>query len=462
MAAITSFLGLGSGLDLKSLLDQLDSAERLKLEPLTERKKANETKISAFGTLQGNLSALQTASDKLNDIQTFQGQKSATSGTGITVAASSEAVAGSYQVKVTQLARAQSLATSGVADVDSELGSGVLSISAGSVALDDITVDSSNNTLSGIRDAINAQGKGVMATIINDGDATAPYRLVISSRATGEASPVNVSFTGIGDAVNLLGYDSADPAAAGNVMTETVPAANAKLTVNGLNIVSQSNTVEEAIQGVTITATSVSDEQTVTISRDTAAIRKAVTDFVGAYNTLITTTTELTSYNADTKVAGALLGDSSLRNIQAQIRTALGTSVEGGAYSVLSDLGVSLQVDGKLKIDDSQLDAVLNDDINELSKVLAGSNNITKSDGIAGGLSSRLATILSSDGIVNRAIGGLKSANSALDEDYTRLEASIVSTVDRYRTQFAQLDALVADMNSTASYLTQQFNALTA
>lgn len=461
MATVTS-LGLGSGLDLSGLLDKLDSAERLKLQPITDQKTANETKISAFGTLQSALSSLQTASDKLNDVQTYQGQTSTASGTGITVAATSDSVAGNYQVKVTTLAHAQSLATDGVADTSTELGTGTLSISAGSVALDSITLDSSNNSLAGIRDAINAQGKGVMATIVNDGDAATPYRLVLSSRTTGEDSQITVSFSGAGEAVNLLNYDSADPAAASNVMTETVVASNASLVVNGLTISSQSNTIEEAIQGVTITATATGDEQTVTVAHDTEAVRTALTGFVDAYNSLVTTTTKLTSYNSTTQVAGGLLGDSSLRGIQTQIRNALNTPVQGGTYSVLSDLGITLQVDGKLSIDSDRMDTVLSGDITEISKFLAGTDNTTETDGVAGGLSGRLTSILATDGIIATSIEGLKSRATFLDEDYARLEATIVSTVDRYRTQFAKLDSLISDMNSTASYLTQQFNAMSA
>lgn len=461
MATITS-LGLGSGLDLSTLLTNLDSAERLKLQPLTQQKTANETKISAFGTLQGALSALQTASDKLNDVATFQGQTSSASGSGLTVAASSSAVAGSYQVTVTQLAKAQSLVTDGVADVSTALGSGTLSISAGDVALDDITLDSSNNTLSGIRDAINSQGKGVIATIVNDGDATAPYRLVLSSRATGETSKINVSFSGSGDAASLLNYNSADAAATTNTMTETVAAQNAKLTVNGLSITSASNTIEEAIQGVTLTATATGAEQTVSVTRDTDTISKAVSGFVDAYNSLVTATSKLTAYNSTTKVAGGLLGDASLRSVQAQIRSAMGATIEGGTYKVLSDLGVSLQVDGKLSLNSDKLNTVLSGDTSKLSQFLAGTDNISKSDGLAGGLSSRLSNMLSTDGIISTSIAGLKSRNATLDEDYTRLETTINSTVERYRTQFSKLDSLVSDMNSTASYLTQQFNALTS
>jgi len=148
--------------------------------------------------------------------------------------------------------------------------------------------------------------------------------------------------------------------------------------------------------------------------------------------------------------------------VQAQIRSAMGATIEGGTYKVLSDLGVSLQVDGKLSLNSDKLNTVLSGDTSKLSQFLAGTDNISKSDGLAGGLSSSLRNMLSTDGIISTSIAGLKSRNATLDEDYTRLETTINSTVERYRTQFSKLDSLVSDMNSTASYLTQQFNALTS
>lgn len=192
MASISS-LGVGSGLDLSGLLNQLDTAERLKLQPLAQQKAVNQSKISAYARLQGALGSLQAATTKLNDAKTFQGQTSKISGSGVAVATSADAVPGSYQVKVTQLAQAQSVATSGVASKTAALGEGTLSIKVGSGDPLEVTLDSSNNTLEGIRDAINAKKGGVTASIVNDGTAT-PYRLVLSSDKTGTASTMTIDF----------------------------------------------------------------------------------------------------------------------------------------------------------------------------------------------------------------------------------------------------------------------------
>lgn len=460
MASISS-LGVGSGLDLNGLLKQLETAERLKLEPLTQQKQVNQSKISAYGRLQGSLSALQAASARLNDPKTFQGLSSRISGSGVAVATKSDAVAGSYQVKVTQLAQAQSLATSGVADKTAALGEGTLSIQVGSASAFDITLNGTNNTLEGIRDAINSEKKGVTASIVNDGSNT-PYRLVLTSDTTGTESELTVSFddggTGDGGALNgLLNAHNEVSNPGGHKIS--VAAKDAKLQVNGIDISSQSNTVEGALQGVTLTLSATGDAQTLTVERDTAAMKSAVTNFVDTYNTLVDTMSSLASFNAETQVAGELLGDSALRSVQGRLRSAMSEGVAGSAYSNLSQLGISLQLDGKLKVDSEKLDAAIKGDPAELSAFFAGAS---EGEGFAGRLVTDLNDMLSSDGALTTATEGLKARNKSIDERYTRMEASIDSTIERYRTQFAQLDLLIAEMNSTSSYITQQFESLNA
>lgn len=463
MASISS-LGVGSGLDLRGLLNQLDTAERLKLQPLTQQKAVNQSKISAYARLQGVLGSLQSATSKLNDAKTFQGQTSKISGSGVAVATSADAVPGTYQVKVTQLAQAQSVATAGVASKTAALGEGLLSIKVGTGDPLEVTLDSSNNTLEGIRDAINAKKGGVTASIVNDGTAT-PYRLVLSSDKTGTASTMAIDFddggTG-GDQLNGLLNAHVEGSNAGGYK-QTVEAKNAELEVSGIAVSSQTNTVEGALQGVTLTVSATGDTQTLTVERDTAAMRSAITGFVDVYNTLVGTMSSLASFNSETKVAGELLGDSALRSVQGRLRSVMSAGGEGGTYKALSDIGISLQLDGKLKIDSDKLDKAVKGDAAALSTFFAGAGGSSvENDGLAGKLVSSLKDMLSGDGALTKGVEGLKERNKGLDERYTRMESSINSTIERYRKQFAQLDSLIANMNSTSSYITQQFDALNA
>lgn len=459
MASISA-LGVGSGLDLSGLLDQLNSAERLKLQPINKQKSVNQSKISAFGRLQSALTSFQTAVEKLNQAKTFQAQTSKISGSGVAVASTASAVAGSYQIEVGSLAQAQSQATGGVSSQTSKLGEGTLTLRVGSASPFDIALNDSNNSLTGIRDAINAQKKGVTASIINDGSGL-PYRLVLTSDKTGTDSTVSVQFgsdpdkggalTGLFGAYNEVGNPTG--------IRQTVAASNAQLTVNGVAIISQSNTVEGALQGVTLTVSATGGPQTLTIERDVDSIKSAITGFVDAYNSLAGTMASLTSYNAETKVAGDLLGDSTLRSVQSRLRSLMTSAVEGDGYTLLSQVGVSLQVDGKFKVDNDKLDKAVRDDVSAVSSFFAGSS---LDAGYAGRLRGALQDMLSVDGILSKASEGLKARNVALDKTYERMESIISSTIERYRVQFGQLDSLISQMNATSSYVTQQFTALNA
>ena len=170
MSTITS-LGIGSGLDLNGLLDQLRDAERGRLEPITQQKQAQQAKLSAYGKLEGALSALQSAADELNGSKLFESVSSNVTGTSLTSAASAEALPGRYDVNVTALARSQSIATNGFAEGHTFDVGGTLSIQTGtgdSLNATDVTV-ADGASLEDVRDSINAAGSGISATIVNDG-----------------------------------------------------------------------------------------------------------------------------------------------------------------------------------------------------------------------------------------------------------------------------------------------------
>lgn len=475
MAGISA-LGVGSGLELSSLLTQLETAERAKLSPLVAQKTTNDNKISAFGSLKSALSKLQTAAEGLSKTETFQKQTSSITGSAIKTVVGDEAVAGSYQINVTQMARAQSLVANGVSSRDTamDITAGKMSISLGSeAALADgsakvMEVDiAEGSSLEAMRDAINAQarkdGTGVTASIINAGGDT-PYRLVINSNTTGEDSQINVAFSGGGAVAANFQYDSVTHTGA---MTQTVAAKNAELTVNGVAISSQTNTVDGAMQGVTLTLAGEGVTETLSVSRDNSGVKTALNNFVAAYNDLTKTLSSLSSYDVANKTGGTLLGDSTVRSIQNTVRNVITGTVEGG-FERLSNAGIELQLDGSLKIDNTRLDKVLANDFNALTDFFSGAVGDGKNgladdkSGFADKVKASLDDILSDKGILKNATDGLGVRNKELSERYDRMEASIDATILRYQTQFAQLDKIVSQMNSTSSYLTQQFDAMNA
>lgn len=473
-----SSLGVGSNLDLTTLLTQLQTAESQPLVDLQSKQTSYTTKLTAYGQISNVLGGLSSAASALAAPALFQGVKAGSSNTStLSATADGTAVAGSYAINVTQLAQAQALVTAGQASSKTAIGVGTISFDFGTIsggALDatsgkytgssfvpdvtrtatPITIGAGSNTLEGIRDAINGAKVGVTASIVNDGSGT-PQRLVLSSTQTGAASSMKISVTGDAALQTLL---SNDPAGTQN-LTQTVSGQDAKLTVNGIAVSSATNTVKEAIQGTTLSVAAIGTAS-VNLTTDTASVSAAIGNFVQAYNNLQATAGNLTAYNATTKTGAALLGDATLRNLQTKIRQALTTPQAGGPndMKVLSEIGVSFQKDGTLSIDSTKLNNALSTNLAGVSKLFANATDSTA--GYGNQLSTLVSGMTSTGGVLKAAQDGVNTTLKQLDSDYTAMSARVSDTVARYRTQFQQLDVLISSMNSTMSYLTQQFNAM--
>lgn len=445
MASISA-LGIGSGMDLNGLLDQLRSAERQKLQPLNIQKQTNQAKISAFGRVEGALNQFKDAMAKLNEPAAFQGVTSSVAGENVKAAASSSAAVGTYNIAVASLASNYSIASQGLADKDAQLGGGTIDFTFGNGETLEITIEPGKSSLEQIRDAINKADGGVQASIVNDGSGT-PHRLVFASKTTGtEAAITDLTFNG--DLAAELSTDS----------TTEVTAKNAVLTVNGIAIQSQSNRVEGAIQGVTL---DLSDEgsASVVVARDTEATEKAVNDFVKAYNNLQTVMTDLTKFNGAEENNGRLLGDSALRTVQSRIRSVVTSGVDEGAMRMLRDVGIEFELNGRLKVNDDELRNAVQNNIAGLQQFFVGSEG---SQGFSARVEQTVSQLLNDQGPIKNSITGLQASQKRIDERFQRMEISIDRTIERYRAQFAQLDTMVAQMNSTSSYLMQQFDIMNA
>ncbi|TDX31003.1 flagellar hook-associated protein 2 [Modicisalibacter xianhensis] len=448
MASISS-LGIGSGMDLNGLLDQLKSAERQKLTPIVAQKSNYNAKISAFGKLESALDKFQQAAAKLNEAESFRAVKSNVTGDAFTAAADSTAVAGTYKISVNQLAQAHSMASSGVEDRTSDRYTGTLKVTVGSEAPLEIDL-TGGGSLETIRDAINAEEGKLTASIINDGTND---RLVLTAKETGLNSQITVesSTDANTDLATLTGS-----------MATTVDAKDASFKVNNIDITSSSNRVEGAIQGVTLNLakeTGIDSPETLTVSQDGEAIAGNIKSFVDAYNSLKSTMDNLTSFNAETGAAGQLLGDNTMRSVESRLRNVMTGSLGEGSLQMLSDIGIELQLDGKLEVDSEKLDELVANNPESLSRFFGGDNAV---EGFSDKLEATLKTILDEKGLLDNATSGLKDRISSLDDRYERVESSINSTIERYRKQFADMDMLVSQMNSTMTYLSQQFEAMNA
>lgn len=388
--------GIGSGLDVNSIVTQLMAIEQQPLTALQNKATTLQSQISAYGSIKSSLSTLQGT---ISGMTTLGGMQTLSASVGASDAASatvgSGATAGSYALGITALAQAQKLVSSGFAATSTSVGTGTLTFTFGttsggtftadaSQATQSVTVTAGQDSLAGIRDAINAAGIGITATIINDGSASG-QRLVLTSSRTGAASSVKIDVAdddgNATDAAGLsqLDYDPAAASGSGKNLTETQAAQDAALTIDGLVVHRPTNTVSDLIAGVTLNLTGLtSGTTTLGVTANTTAVSASVSAFVAAYNSLQSTLTSLTQYDSTTNTASVLTGDSTVRTIQNQLRTLIGGSLGAGTrYDTLSDVGVSFQSDGTLALDSTKLQTALNTDPNAVARLFAAAGNAT-------------------------------------------------------------------------------------
>ncbi|MFS7358511.1 flagellar filament capping protein FliD [Rahnella inusitata] len=470
MATISS-LGIGSGLDLNTLLANLTTAEKARLTPISAAQSSYSAKLTAYGTLQSKLQTFADAAAALSSSNTY-GATTATSNNTAAFSAttSAGAAAGKYSISVTSLATSQSLISKTQTSNTAALGatttgnSRTLTISQGDGSKPlSINLTDSQTSLTGVRDAINKAGGGVTASIVKITDSS--YKLVLSANKTGTDSEMTVSVTGDDQLNNIIGYDSSTESGA---MTENAEAANAKLTFNGIDLERQSNTISDAQDGITLSLSgTTTSATTLTVAKDINTATTAIQTFVDSYNALQDTFSSLTKFtatatNSDTAdtTNGALLGDSALRTIQTRLKSALGAASGSGTITSLSNIGITTDPDtGKLEIDSAKLKTALTDNTSSVQTMMVG-------DGKTTGVMTNITNLNS--GFLNASTGTIANAETAvnatlktLTTQYNKVNDSINTTIARYKTQFTALDVAIQKLNSTADYLTKQFDAMT-
>lgn len=392
--------GIGSGLDINSIVSQLMAAERQPLNALVQREQKYQAQLSAFGKVKSALATFQSAVGGLSGDK-FRALSATPSDSSVfTASAGAAAAPGRHSVEVTQLAQSHKLATAGFASATSSIGNGTLTIQFGSYdsgtnsftqnadkASASITIDASNDSLAGIRDAINAANAGVRASIINDGSA-AGYRLVLTSTDSGAANSLRITVND-GDGNNVdssglsqLAFDPEAAAGSGKNLTQAAAARNALLTLDGIAISKSSNTVTDAIPGVTLNLarTNAGQPASLDIGRDATAVSEAVQSFVKAYNDANQTLKELTAYNSSTKQGAILQGDATMRMLQSQLRSVLNTAIgSSGAFTTLSQIGVGFQKDGTLALDTAKLQTAITGHFDDIASLFAATARSTDS-----------------------------------------------------------------------------------
>ena len=443
--------GVGSGLDINSLVSQLVSAENAsRSAPILRRETATTTTISALGTLKGALGSFKGALTPLRSLDVFSARKATSADTErFTASASSAAAAGSYDIEVVNLATAHRLASNPyVGGASSAVGYGSLAITVGEDSFD-VEIAQDANTLEDIRDAINnaPDNTGVQATLLNGVEGT---RLILTSRKTGEEHAISIVASGGDGGLAALDYD---PDGTMNLL-EQDQARDALVRISGFDVSSSTNVIDDAIEGVTINLLKAEEgvETTLNISFDTASVTTRIQSFVTEYNNMQAQLAKLGSYDAASKTAGPLLGDSLLRGIEQDMRRGLTNPVTGlsGGFTTLASVGITTTATGALELDSAQLTKALESDPDAVAQ-LFGSEN-----GVAARMFAQVDARLASGSDLDARNTSLKRDLDRIADDKEALALRMEQIEARYRKQFTALDSLLSQLQTTSSYLAQQ------
>jgi flagellar hook-associated protein 2 len=471
-----SSAGIGSGLDVASIIASLMKVERQPLTRLQQAEATMQTKLSAFGQIQSLVSSFRDAAAALQSSDLFSQTTAGTSdATSVTAGTTAKAVPGLYALSVTSLAASQSVVgpAGQFAAPDAPVGTGTLAIRLGTwdaarttftpkTGSSDITVaiGTGDNSLALARDKINAANAGVVASIVTD--ANGP-RLSIQSSESGAANGFRITAAdddGANDdaaGLSRLTYDGAN----GGQLAFARGAANAAATINGIAVEGTGNTLSNVIEGMTFNLqklTTPGQTVNVTVTRNAEASKAAVARFVQAYNQLDATLTDATKYDAASKQGAILQGDATTVGLQSRLRQLVAqTSPASSAFPSLSALGVQLQKDGTLKIDDTKLAAAVANPA-EFKKAFSNVDTAAPSNN---GIGKRFALWADEQLSVKGNLSGKQKAVQArieaMQKDQEKMADRLERTEDRLKTQYAKLDTVMSKANALQSYVKQQF-----
>ena len=396
-----SSVGLGSGLDVNSIITGLMGVEKKPLTAVAQQKSAYQSKISAYGTMKSSLSLFQTTMSTLSNVAKFNMQTATSADTSIfTASTDGTATNGDYAITVSQLAKSQKLALTGFDSITDTVNNGRLNIDFGRYDPTDdnkftanpdksslsITINSSNRTLAGVRDAINAANASVTASIVNNGSGN---QLVLTSTDTGEVNSMRIS------GISQLAYDKSKSSNGNNDgsgdsngssnrdninFTEVQAAKNALLNVDGVAVAKASNTVTDVINGVTLNLLTTSSGNNINlhIASNQNDVKASISSFVDAYNKLDTTLRSLTKFDSTGKASGVLLGDGTARSVVNQIKSVMTKAINNtGGLTTLNQIGVTFQRDGQLALDSTRLMAAMNSNFGDIATLFASSLKAT-------------------------------------------------------------------------------------
>jgi len=458
MASI-SFGGLGNGIDFGQIVDQLVKVQHLPIDALTQQKTTLQSKLTEYGSVADKLLALQAAGDSLRLPTAFdQSSTTVSDPTALAASAASTTTPGSYLVQVTQLAQSHQItnkAATAVANSTTDIVSGASATFTFHVGTGtDKTVTLSDTaTLQDLQTGINDLGAGVTASIINAGSDTTPaYRLVLTATASGESNGITI----VADGTTL---DFANGGGTGGV--DTLQAAQDAIaivgdpTLNPVTLHRSSNTITDAIPGVTLSLTKTTGTSTVSVNvtRDNSAVKANIQNFVKAYNDIVTFVNKDTAYDVTTKTGAILYNETSVRGFVSQLRAALSTPIGGlTTYASVGEIGFQTNRDGTITVDNTKLDGALNSNYNAVKSLFINQTTVA---GVAQRVNQAIDAI---NDAVSGSLTGRKNALTGqitnLTDQISRKETAISAYQEQLKVQYAKLDSLLSQLQGQANFLT--------
>lgn len=453
---MSSLYAVGSGLDIPTIVSQLVAADRSPIENrINTQGTAATSKLSALGTIKSGLSNIQSSLKSLNEaLSTPTFKTTVAEGAGFTASSTSTATTGSYNIEVVSLAKAQKLTSEAFAS-DKLLGSGTLTLTIGEKTLE--IASAADTTLASLAREINrvSEGKGVTASVIT---TDAGQHLVLSATETGDAGAISLSAVmadGETEPDNVLSQLTWDKATTTGTLRQSIEPTKAKVLIDGLERTGSSNSFTDLIEGVTITLTKETSgtPHNVSLATDSTQAKTAMQAFVASYNSAMTVLRSSSSYNSETKTSSALTGDSMVRGLQNQLRSIIG----GANINDLKPLGLSVSKDGTLSFDSSAFDKTRSEQPELAAAVFGKEGRITTTLNtlLTNNLDSAKGTLVLRTETLNKQI-------KKLEQELDDLDARMLRNKERYTKQFTSMDSLVASMQSTSNYLTQQLANLSS
>lgn len=457
--------GIGSGLDVQSIVSQLVELERVPIKQLQTQAATLQTRLSLYGNIKSQISALGDAASKLSSSTVWKEVTASSSNSAaVSVIASAGTIAGNYSIEVQQLARAQSTVSSAVTP-GSNLGTGVLTIELGAWSGStfssngsspvNVTIGSGEDTLSAIASKINAANAGVKAAVVRDGNGE---RLLMQSSETGVLQGFRITASDNDgnntDASGLSGLSYSYGVASGTSLAQS--GLNAQATINGVSISSSTNKLVGSLPGLTMQLSQVTSQPVeVSVSTDKESIRKDIEALVEAYNKINTTLTNAVKYDEGTKKGGPLQGDSTAVGLLNTLRSVMRSTTASSPFGRLADVGIELQKGGGLQIDSKKLEVAM-ENISDLQSLFTTATGSPATEGLGRKIKSLTDGLLDVTGSITNKNDALKSAIDRNGEEQEKMEDRVLRTQTRLLSQYTALDTKLAGLNSLSSYVSQQ------